>query len=356
MKKIFFIGLAFLLSGALNAQEKEVILSPAVPFLMITPDARASGMGETGTATSADVWSMYWNPAKYAFAEGKGGAAFSYTPWMREVSSGKNLYSLAGYYRIDKKSVVAMTARYYTDGDFIYTNNSGDEIGETTPADFAIDATYARQFGEHFSMALAFRFIRSGVGETTFGDQKYDFSAATACAFDLGFFYTDKMEVAGKTGNWRVGLDLSNMGTKVSYWNQDNYLPANLRIGGGADLMVAENHSVALAVDFSKLLVEANEGMLKDNSVLANIGGSFGNEDFFKSVIWTLGAEYNYKKMVSGRVGYFHESEMYGNRQFVTLGVGGAYHGFALDASYLLATDSDAPYKNTFRLSLGYTF
>lgn len=374
MMRKLIISLAFLgFAGGMQAQTDEPVLSPAASFLMINPDVKAAGMGDAGVAAAPGVWSMYWNPAAYANIKGKAGVAFSYTPWMRNFADGMNLYALAGYYRIDEHSTVALTGRFFSAGDYPLFTLDGEDGGTTSASDFAIDAAYARQFG-HFSAALAFRFIHSGVQDADFrteaGEEyKWGFDAANSWALDLGVLYTNTLKMGGRDGAYRIGLSFSNIGSRMTSksrlsqgstelnMERKDYLPAMIRLGAGTDLPLCENHGLSLALDFSKLLVEDAADGVKDNSSLSNVFGAFGNDDFMKSVIWSLGAEYNYKEMVMGRLGYFHESDLYGGRQYFTLGAGGCYRNVSLDLSYLLPTgDSDAPYKNTWRVGVGYRF
>lgn len=369
MKKIMLSLVLLAMLGEVKAQE-QIVVSPGAPFLMINPDVRSAGMGETGVAGTKGVWSMYFNPAAYAQAEGKGGVAFSYTPWMRNFTDGQNLYALAGYYRIDEKSAVAMTARFFTAGDYPLVSGEGDELATASAHNFAIDAAYARQFGK-FSVALALRLINAVTQDKTAGeDYRWEFDPSYAFAVDLGVLYTDHFQLNGEKGNWQVGLSLTNWGSRLKNKGQihnpgipvidyeyKDYLPAMIRLGGNADLPFCRDHGLSVALDFSKLLVENSTGGAKDNSALSNIFGAFGNDKFLESVVWSVGAEYNWKHTVMGRLGYFHESETYGERQYFTIGARGCYRGFTLDAAYLMpAGESDASYKNTWRIGVGYVF
>lgn len=330
-------------------------VTTAVPFLTINPDVRSAGMGNTGIALRPGVWAAFSNAAQYAFAGEKAGAAFSYTPWLKNWVDGQNLYALCGFYSIDDKSAVSVSGRYFTLPDFAFWDNEGNETGTVSPADFAVDVAYSRRFGQHFSAALTLRYIHSGTGDQVEGVEELETDGAVAG--DLSLYYQASMKWRENCpGHWRIGLQLANLGSKISSYGTDAYLPAMLKLGGSVDVELKKQHTVALAVDFSRLLVEANTA-LKDNSVLSNVFGSFSNRAFFKSVVWAVGAEYDWKKQVTGRIGYNHESEMYGDRCYFTLGAGGRWKGISLDMSYLLSTgDSDAPYENTWRLGVGYCF
>ena len=350
MKKLILYTLLTCLAGALPAQQ----VTTGVPFLTVNPDVRSSGMGNAGVAARPDVWSAFTNAARYAFLDEKAGAVFSYTPWMKELVDGQNLYALAAFYRIDPKSAVSVSGRFFTIPEFMFWDHEGNVLGTTTPSEYAVDVAYSRRFSEHFSAALAVRYIHSGIGDQVEGVEELE--AAGAVAGDISLYYTSAAKFFGHDGGWRLGLQLANLGSKISAYGADTYLPATLRLGAGADMQLCQNHRVALALDFSRLLVEGNTAF-KDNGVLANISGSFGNKAFLKSVVWSVGAEYDWKDMISGRIGYNHESEMYGDRQYFTLGAGGKAFGIALDLSYLFpAAGGDAPYKNTWRAGISYCF
>lgn len=350
MKKYIFYLLAVCFALPAGGQT----VTTAVPFLTVNPDVRSAGMGSIGVAARPDVWAAFSNAARYAFMEKQAGMAFSYTPWMKELVEGQNLYALAAFYRPDSKSAVAVSVRYFTLPEFAFWNEQGEMLGSTSPSDFALDAAYTRRFGNHFSAALAIRYIRSGVGEEVDGGG--DVEADGAVAGDLSFYYVSGLQCGESRGNWRLGLQLANLGTKISSYGSDTYLPASLKLGGSADLALKERHTISVGVDFSRLLVEENTA-LKDNSVLSNVFGSFGNRAFFKSVVWSVGAEYDWKKTVCARLGYNHESVEYGDRCYFTLGAGVRVFGFLLDVSWLMpAGDSDAPYKNTWRIGVGYCF
>lgn len=348
-KLLIYIGILLVSLPAISQT-----VTTAVPFLDINPDVRSAALGNTGVASSPDVWSAFTNPARYAFAKERAGVAFSYLPWMKHMVDGQHLFALAGYYQVDENSAISLGARYFTFPDFIFTDEEGEITGKTSPADWALDVAYSRRFGGHWSLAFALRYIHSGIGDEAEGMDKLKDDGAIAG--DLSVYYVSAMQFSGGEGHWRAGLQIANVGSKISAYGAEAYLPATLKLGGVADLMIDGKHGVMLAVEFSRLLVEGNSAF-KDNSVLANIAGSFSNRALLKSVVWKVGAEYDFRGMVAGRIGYHHESEMYGDRTYFTLGAGGKYAGFSLDAAYLFPCgDSDAPYKNTWRIGIGYCF
>ena len=322
----------------------------------VAPDARGGGMAETGVAGRPDVYSMYYNASRYAFVKGRGGVAFSYLPWMRNLIKGQNLFSLNGYYRLGEKQTVAAGVRYLKGDDFSGAGETGEVTGNFSPSDYVIELAYSRSFGTSFSAALTFKYIRTGLGELKMPEMD-GCDPSGAVAFDISCFY--QKETGGVYPSvWRVGLNISNIGSKIAYMTEgkEAYLPANLRLGGAYEMNL-NRHRVSVSLDINKLMVRTYDPEKADESVFKNIAGSFGNENFLKSIVWQLGAEYRWRDLLALRTGYFHESEMYGYRQYLTLGAGGVWKGFMLDVSYLFPTgEKDAPYKNTFRLSVGYCF
>lgn len=356
MVKFIILVLFIVLSSVVFGQE-QVVVSTAVPFLNITPDARGGGVAETGVAGRPDVYSMYYNASRYAFVKGRGGVAFSYLPWMRHLIKGQNLFAINGCYRLDDLQTIAAGIRYLKGDDFAGTGATGESAGSFSPSDYVLEAAYSRRFGRCFSAALTFKYIRTGLGELKMPDAD-GCEPSGAVAFDISCFYQKKMDDIWLSV-WRVGVNISNIGSKIAYMTvgKEAYLPANLRLGGAYEMRVNYWHRVSVSLDINKLMVRTYDPDKKDESVLKNIAGSFGNEKFLKSIVWQLGAEYEWRELLAVRAGYFHESEMYGYRQYLTLGGGVARKGFTLDASYLFPTgEKGAPYKNTFRLSLGYCF
>ncbi|WP_292267381.1 type IX secretion system outer membrane channel protein PorV [Butyricimonas sp.] len=350
-KLVLIIVVVCIVSRETVAQERAVV-STAVPFLGITPDARGGGMGEVGAATSPDVYSMYYNAAKYVFANHKTGVAFGYLPWMRHLISGQNLYTLNAYSLVGGRQAIALGVRLFQGKSF-----SLDEE-KFSPSDYAIDMAYSRRFGSSFSAALTLRYVHTRLGKLKTGES-LEFDPSGAMAFDVSCYYKRPFAWGKRGIIWGTGLNLSNLGTKIASFTEkkEGFLPAYLRLGTSLEMEIADKHSLLLALDLGKLLVKEYDPEAGDEGVLKNVLGSFGNSDFLKSVVWQLGVEYNWQKVLFARAGYFHESEDYGDRRYFTLGTGGHYAGWMLDFSYLIATgDNDVPYKGTFRLSLGYHF
>lgn len=332
--KNFFLGLLFTaIAGPLSAQ----VATTAVPFLTIGPDARGAGMGQVGVATRADVYSMFYNPAKYAFAEGKAAVGVSYAPWMRNLTDGLNLYSLNAFYRIAPKQTVAISGRYFTSGDYTFMNDKGEEIGTSKPSDMAIDVAYSYLFGKNLSVAVAARYVHSSLGDITLEDEV---EGAGAFAADVAVLYSRDVKVMGKAAHWAAGLNLSNVGSKMSYLPEGGKtsLPTTIRLGGAFDMDLCPNNNLMLALDLGKLLVK-------------------GPADDSAPLVWALGAEYSWKKMVAIRAGYQDMGKDNGEVQLFTLGAGGNYRGVGVDFSYWMPTgDGDSPLKNTIKVSLSYRF
>lgn len=228
----------------------------AVPFLTIAPDSRAGGMGDVGAATSPDINSMHWNPAKYAFIENDGGVSISYSPWLRNLVGDIDLAYVSGYKRIDRQQVIAASLLYFSLGEIQFTDEQGVNIRPGKPNEFAIDVAYSRIFGTHFSGGIAFRYIRSDLS-TGLSVSGIETKAGQAFAADASVFYTTKLTVADKESNLAFGLNISNIGNKISYTSDldKDFIPINLRLGGAFTMDLDDYNSITLAADINKLLV-----------------------------------------------------------------------------------------------------
>jgi hypothetical protein len=361
-------------------------ITTAVPFVGIGPDARSGGMGELGAGTEPDAASMHWNPSKYAFINKDLGFSVSYSPWLANLVSDINLAYLSGYKRIDGRSTVAATLKYFSLGEIAFTDENGGSLGNYRPSEFSIDAAYARKFSDKISGSVAGRFIYSNLtqGQVVSGQTT---KPGTTGAADVSFFYTDDLSIGWlESSKINFGIDISNIGAKVSYSNDDTYkdfIPTNLRLGPSWLMNIDEFNSFRFSIDLNKLLVPTppiyatdssgspiygQDGKLtvfsgKNNDVNVAQGmiqsfydapGGFSEE--MKEIIWIVGAEYWYAKQFSVRGGYFHESVMKGGRQFFTLGVGLRYNVFGLDFSYLIPTEQQNPLANTLRFTLTFDF
>ncbi len=361
-------------------------IQTAVPFMTITPDSRAGALGDVGAATEPDINSQNWNPAKYPFIKSEGGVAVSYTPWLRQLINDINLAYLAGFYKFSDNQVVSAALRYFSLGQILFTDNYGTPQGYYVPNEFAIDAGYSRLLTDRFSGGIVFRFIRSDLTGGTFVGNAQS-KAALAIAGDLGFYYRNSDMILGKKdGIMAFGVDISNMGNKVSYTeaSEKYFLPINLRLGGALTIAMDEYNTITFMADLDKYLVptppiydtNSTGGLVvkygMDPNVPTPVGmvHSFydapgvlmddGSRSVFREELHEInigvGTEYWYREQFAIRAGYFHEHETKGNRKYFTLGIGLRLNVFALDFSYLVPVKQNNPLANTLRFSLGFEF
>jgi hypothetical protein len=367
---IFFL-LLLSLTSRLHSQELNAIQT-VVPFITIAPDSRAGAMGDVGAATSPDIYSQHWNPAKYAFIDGNAGVGISYSPWLRNLVPDINIAYLTGYYRIDEKQVASASLLYSSLGDVHFTDDFGNLERTFKPNELAFDLGYSRIFAEHFSGGIAFRFIYSNLtgGSYSGGDAT---KAGTSFAADISGYYNNNVSMFGKDGEVGLGVNFSNIGSKMSYSDDQasDFIPMNLRLGGSGTVELDEFNKLTLAVDFNKLLVPTPPKYSSSNpdsiiagkdpnvSVPVAIFQSFYDApDGFGEELreWTasIGLEYWYSDQFALRAGYFHENESKGNRKYFTAGAGFKLKGFNIDFSYLMPTVSNHPLARTLRFSLAF--
>ncbi len=385
--KVSLVGTAMMLSVlSVSAESKGDYFNPlqtAIPSLSIAPDARGGGMGDVGVATSADIYSQYWNPSKYATMDGKGGVAISYTPWLREIVNDINLAYLAGYYKLDDKQALSASLRYFSYGEINLTDMpgpSGEVISQGTakPYEMAIDVAYSRALSQYWNAAVALRFILSDLMNGVVDEQSYN--AAKSVAADVSAFYSRPFDLSDKrVAKLNIGTNISNIGAKPSYDDgvTEQYLPTNWRLGVNYEFPVDAYNKFSVSFDLNKLLVpttpiesdyetrEEYEQALEEYRSHGSIKGifkSFGDSGGFgeeiKEVTWSMGAEYSYRDMFMARFGYFHENETKGNRKYFAAGIGFKMRVFEIDAAYLIASRSSAhcPLDGTLRFSLGFNF
>ena len=358
----------------LSAQDKEDMFNPvnaSVTSLTIAPDARAAGMGDVGAATDPDVNSQYWNPAKYPFTISRAGVSLNYTPWLRQLVSDIDLANLAGYYRIGDRSAVSGSIRYFSLGE-VYT--SQDEGAMTIkPYEMSIDAAYSMMFSETFSMGVGLRWIYS---DLTY-DYTDDTTPGSAFAADISFYYNNYFNLGSRECQLGLGLNISNIGSKITFGGDDNseFIPTNLRLGTSLMIPVDEYNRFSISADANKLLVptypKQNEGestedyqerVQKDYYDISSINGIFksfgdapnGFKEELQEISWSVGAEYVYHDQFSIRGGYHHESENKGNRKYFTLGAGFRMNVFSLDVGYVIATAKSNPLDQTLRFTLAF--
>jgi hypothetical protein len=373
-KKIILIATCLLMSLTVAAQDKVNefnAVEHAVISQTIAPDARSAGMGDVGAATEPDVNSQYWNPAKYPFCISRAGISLNYTPWLRKLVSDIDLAYVAGYYRIGDYSAVSGSIRYFSLGEVM---TSLDENAMTVkPYELSIDAAYSLMLSEHFSLAAGIRWLYS--------DLRYDYtedaSPASAFAADLGMYYNKYFVMGERECQLGLGLNFSNIGSKISYFGDDRsqFLPANMRLGASLMVPVDEYNRFTIAADANKLLVPTvpkqlegednatyQQRVIEEYSDVGSIAGIFksfsdapgGFKEELEEIQWSVGAEYVYHDQFSLRAGYHHESENKGNRKYFTVGGGFRMNVFSLDVGYVISTAKSNPLDQTLRFSLAF--
>lgn len=354
------------------ADEKKDMFRPensSVTSQSIAPDARAGGMGDIGAATDPDVVSQYWNPAKYPFCISRAGVALNYTPWLRQLVSDMDLAYLAGYYRIGDYSAVSASLRYFSLGE-VYTT---DNLTTINPYEMSVDVAYSLMLSEKFSIAAAVRWIYS---DLTYNPSD-DTSPGSAFAVDLAAYYQNYINIGQRECQLGLGLDISNIGSKINFGGDDNsyFIPANLRLGASLMIPIDEYNRLTIAADANKPLVptmpirgdnESDEDFevrkQKDYYDLSPISGIFksfgdapgGFSEEMQEIRWSVGAEYVYNDKFALRAGYHHESENKGNRKYFTVGAGFKMNVFSLDAGYVIATAKSNPLDQTLRFTLSF--
>ncbi|MHB9056161.1 MAG: type IX secretion system outer membrane channel protein PorV [Paludibacteraceae bacterium] len=379
MKRTFFFLLsALIISFSALAQVNQQLnpLITGVPSLTITPDARAGGMGDVGAATTPDINSQHWNPAKYAFMESPAGFSFSYTPWLSKLVSDINLLYASGYWKFDELQSVSASLRYFSLGEIKLTGERPeDDYGTASPNELAFDLAYSRLLSEKWSAAVAFRYIRSDLnnGINNTADPMYP---GNAFAADVATYYKTPIEMSTGTSNLAFGLDISNIGSKISYDQNltSIFIPTNLRLGGSFEYPFDDYNKISINADINKLLVptpvvrkdgesdsdyEARRTAYYETGPIAGIFKSFsdapgGASEELKEIMWSAGAEYSYNNQFFVRTGYFNESAMKGNRKYFTMGVGFKLNMFQLDAAYLISAAQSNPLDQTLRFTLGF--
>jgi hypothetical protein len=355
-------------TGELNA------IQTVVPFLTIAPDSRAGGMGDAGAATSPDVYSMHWNPAKFAFIDGKGGVGISYSPWLRNLVPDINIAYLAGYKRLDGKQVLSASMLYSSLGDVPFTDDFGNLERTFNPNEFAIDAAYSRLFTENLSGGIAFRFIYSNLTGGSYAGGVAT-KPGTSFAADISGYYQKNITLLSKDALLAFGLNFSNIGSKMSYSDSQSsdFIPMNMRIGTSATINLDTYNKITATIDLNKLLVPTPPiySATNPDSIISGkdpivgvplaIFQSFfdapgGFKEELHEITYSYGLEYWYNNQFAIRGGYFHENETKGNRKYFTAGAGFRLKVFTLDFSYLMPLAQNHPLARTLRFSLAFDF
>lgn len=386
-KAFLLFVLALILSKVADAQQNPTgqddnsrVITTAIPFLSITPDSRSGGMGDAGVAISPDANSIHWNPSKLVFIENKMGFALSYSPWLAKIINDMSLSYLSGYYKISKEQAIAVSLRYFDLGEIFFTDDDNNPQGNFNPKEFAIDATYARMLSENFSLGITIRYVNSNL-TGHFQTASIEAKPANTVATDVSAFY----KINTKIGNLAFGGNLSNIGAKVTYSNQENkdFIPINLRLGTALTTEIDPYNKITFALDFNKLLVptppvylmddngiiqtdpEGNpiieRGKKPNRNLLSGMFGSFsdapdGFSEEMQEIMISIGTEYWYNNLFAARLGYFYENSNKGNRQYFTMGVGFRYNVFGFDFAYLVPPQQEHPLAETLRFTLHFNF
>lgn len=374
LMRCWSLSLLALVPLAVSAQDTKSQFNPidhAVISQTIAPDARAAGMGDVGVATDPDVNSQYWNPAKYPFCISRAGISLNYTPWLRQLVNDIDLAYVAGYYRIGDYASVSASLRYFSLGEVM---TSFEENAMTVkPYEMSIDVGASLMLSEKFSIAAAIRWIHS--------DLRYDYtenaSPASAFAADLAWYYNNYINIGQRECQLGIGMNISNVGSKITYFGDDrsNFIPANLRVGASLMVPVNEYNRFSVALDLNKLLVptvpkqedgeskeDYEQRVIEQYNDVSSISGIFksfhdapgGFKEELQEIQWSLGAEYIYHDQFTLRAGYHHEAENKGNRKYFTVGGGFRMSVFSLDVGYVISTAKSNPLDQTLRFSLAF--
>ena len=380
-----FVVKAQINSGEETGQDLEYnVISTAVPFMIIAPDARSGSMGDLGVSTSPDVYSMHWNSAKYAFIEDDFSVGLAYSPWLRKLVPDMNIAYLAVSKRVSNKSTIAGSLKYFSLGEINFRGPANEDLGTYSPNEFAIDLCYSRKLGDYLSAAVAGRFIYSHL---TQGVANYS-RAAWSVAADIGVYYQRPVLFNTIDGVFSWGVAITNMGSKMSYTNANSktdFIPTNLRLGPTLKLNIDEYNTLAFSLDINKLLVPTPPIYARDSvgapiiengefviekgynpnvSMIQGMIQSFydapgGFSEEMKEFTLSIGTEYWYNQTFAVRAGFFHEAKMKGNRRYLTFGAGLRYNVFAIDVSYLVPVNNRAnsgtnPLEGTMRFNLAF--
>ncbi len=373
MRKYFYLSVfTLLMSLKVLGQSNSRVITTGVPFLLITPDARSAGMGELGVATSADVYSQQWNPAKYVFAEKSQGLGVSYTPYLSKLVDDIFLANITYYSKNTERSAWGASLKYFSLGDIQFNDLVANTIvqqGIERPNELTLDISYGLKLNEKFSLAVAGRFIRSDLKLSS----DVDATPASTLGVDIaGFYRGNVFDLGDNKGRMRYGMNISNIGPRLKYdeGGQKNYIPTNLRIGTGLDLIIDANNTLNFNLELNKLLVPSPVAVIENGEIqgyqqpditfLKGIFESFndapgGFSEELKEITWATGIEYVFQDSFALRTGYFNESLEKGSRRFLTLGAGFRLDFANIDISYLFSTSKIRnPLENTLRFSLTF--
>ena len=380
MKRILILSLACVSMATAMAQDETASeaskynpLNPAMMSLSIAPDARGGAMGDVGAATEPDEVCQYWNPAKYAFAFSRSGISLNYTPWLRKITTGINLMNAAGYYKFgyDDNQAVSASLTYFSLGEVTVINSEGAQLQVINPMEMAVDVGYSRMLSPNFSMGVVFRYLHSAM---TYTDS--DNKPSNTFAADIAAYYEAYPQVGYNECKWAWGLNLSNIGGKVSYdgGTTSQFLPARMRLGTSFTFPLDDYNLLSISADADKYLIPATpkranytsdeeyQKALKDHYAMNGFTGVFksfsdaprGFAEELEEINWGIGAEYTYDRRFFLRAGYHHEHENKGGRKYFTFGAGITLNVFHIDASYVMSSEQTSALDQTLRFTLGF--
>lgn len=374
MNKNNTLFLILFLLAKINFSQDRRVITTAVPFLMISADARASGLGEQGVATSPDAFSQHWNPSKYVFSENLSGIGVSYTPYLSKLVSDVFLANINYFNVINDRSSWSTSFKYFSLGDIDIIQNAQDIPFLENPNEFTIDASYSLKLSDYFALAVTGRYLMSDVKLQSVDS---DSDSASSFAVDISGFYQSQQKTYNYfNGIWRAGFNISNLGPRMKYeeLGRKNFIPTNFKIGSAFDFIFDSSNKISINLEFNKLLVPSpsipiinSNGVTtgynqKDVGFLAGIFESFGDapdgfSEELEEITLSFGLEYQYKDAFVIRAGYFNENENKGARKYLTFGTGFKLNEINLDLSYLLSTSTViSPLENTLRFSFTYNF
>jgi hypothetical protein len=362
------------------------VITTAVPFLNFAPDSRHSGMGDVGVATTPDANSAHWNSGKLAFVDQKMGFSLSYSPWLGKLVNDMSLSYLTGFFKIDENSAFGFDLRYFNMGDIQLTDGRGNELGEFNPRDIAIGGTYSRKLSQNLGLGISSRFIYSNLSGNISSVGGNESRPGIGVGVDVGLYYQKQIFAGSKDGSFSWGVNLSNIGPKITYNSAEDldYIPTNFRIGSAYSINLDTQNTLTFALDFNKLLVptppiystnedgtlatdengnliiEPGNGKDPNRSLISGMFGSFadapdGFSEELQEVMISFGVEYSYDEKFALRTGYFYENPNKGGRRYFTVGLGFDINKLGVDFSYLVPQTQNHPLAETLRFSLLYT-
>lgn len=385
MKKKVLVHIFLLVSGWSYAQplfsgqdSTNRTIATAVPFMLIAPDSRASGMGDVGVATSPDVNSAHWNPGKMVFIKEDFGGSVSLSPWLRTLINDMYIGYLTGYYKISKEQLISASMRYFDLGElqetYIGAGGSPEEGNLFRPREYSFDLTYSRMLTNALGLGVTIKYINSNLtGGLSTSNAGFDINPGRSVAGDVGLYYNSDVILGGRNANIAGGISISNFGTKLTYTSdrESQFIPTNLRIGGAYTTELDQYNKFTFALDFNKLLVpsppiyrldtlgnlQIAQGRDPNRTLLSGIFGSFGDApggfvEEMNEIAIAAGMEYWYNDLFAVRGGYYHEHRTKGNRKYFTAGLGFRYSMTGLDFSYLVPLERQNPLAETLRLTL----